>query len=81
MFSCFGHIRLFVAPWTVALQGPLPMGLSWQEYWSEHSFIGDLPNPGIEPDVFTSTSLEPVNITFLGESIFVDVIKERITTS
>ena len=23
-----------VTPWTVASQAPLPMGLSWHEYWS-----------------------------------------------
>ena len=40
----------FVAPWTVALQSPLSMGLSWQEYWSGSPFppTGDLPDPGIE---------------------------------
>ena len=33
-----------------ARQGPLPMGLSRQEYWSGLSFPspGDLPDPGIE---------------------------------
>ena len=28
-------IQLFVSPWTVALQAPLSMGFSRQEYWSE----------------------------------------------
>ena len=38
-------------PWTVALQAPLSMEFSMQEYWSGFSFpsLGDLPNPGIEP--------------------------------
>ena len=38
-------------PWTVALQAPLSMGFSRQEYWSglPCSPPGDLPNPGIEP--------------------------------
>ena len=38
-------------PWTVALQVPLSMGFSRQEYWSGLPFSspGDLPNPGIEP--------------------------------
>ena len=29
------QVRLFATPWTVALQAPLSMGLSRQEYWSE----------------------------------------------
>ena len=38
-------------PWTVALQAPLPMKFSRQEYWSGLPFPspGDLPDPGIEP--------------------------------
>ena len=45
------RVQLFVTPWTVARQAPLPMGFSRQEYWSELPFPspGDLPNPGIEP--------------------------------
>ena len=36
---------------TVALQAPLSMGFSREEYWSGLPFRspGDLPNPGIEP--------------------------------
>ena len=51
MLSHFSHVRLFMTPWTVALQSPLPMGFSRQEYWSELPFPppGDLPNPGVEP--------------------------------
>ena len=38
-------------PWTAALQAPLSMGFSRQEYWSGLPFLspGDLPDPGIEP--------------------------------
>ena len=38
-------------PWTVALQAPLSMEFSRQEYWSGLAFPspGDLPDPGIEP--------------------------------
>ena len=45
------HVRLFATPWTVALQVPLSMGFSRQEYWSGLPFPppGDLLNPGIEP--------------------------------
>ena len=44
-------VRLLATPWTGALQAPLSMGFSRQEYWSGLSFPppGDLPNPGIEP--------------------------------
>ena len=36
--------------WTVALQAPLSMGFSRQEYWSGCHFLlqGNLPDPGIE---------------------------------
>ena len=46
-----GCVRLLVALWTVALQGPMAMGFSWQEYWSGLPFppSRDLPDPGIEP--------------------------------
>ena len=45
------HVRLFVTPWTVALQALSFMKFSRQEYWSglPLSSPGDLPNPGIEP--------------------------------
>ena len=38
-------------PWTAALQAPLSMGFSRQEYWSglPYPTPGDLPHPGIEP--------------------------------
>ena len=43
-------VRCFVAPWTVACQGPLSMEFDRQEYWSWlHSLWGDLPDPGTEP--------------------------------
>ena len=45
------RVRLFATPWTVAHQGPPPMGFSRQEYWSGLPFPspGDLPDPEIEP--------------------------------
>ena len=45
------RVRLFVTLWTVALQAPLSMGFSRQEYWSGLPCPrpGDLPDPGIEP--------------------------------
>ena len=38
-------------PWTIALQVPLSMGFSWQEYWSglPYSPSEDLPKSGTEP--------------------------------
>ena len=41
--------------WNVACQPPLSMGLSQQEYWSGFLFPspGNLPNPGIEPELPT----------------------------
>ena len=38
-------------PWAVALQAPLSMKFSRQEYWSRSQFPPpkDLPDPGIEP--------------------------------
>ena len=41
----------FMTLWTVALQDPLSMGFSRQEYWSglPRPPPGDLPDPGIEP--------------------------------
>ena len=51
VLSHFSHVRFFATPWTVACQGPLFMGFSWQEYRSGlpcHS-PEDLPDPGIKP--------------------------------
>ena len=33
MLSRFSRVQLFVTPWTVAHEAPLPMGFSRQEYW------------------------------------------------
>jgi len=40
-----------VTPWIVALQPPLSMGFSSQEYWSSLPCPspGDIPNPRIKP--------------------------------
>ena len=45
------RVRLFVTPWTTALQAPLSMGFSSQEYWSRLLFPTprNLLNPGIIP--------------------------------
>ena len=43
--------QTLATPWTVALQAPLSMGFSRQEYWSGFPFPspGDIPDPGIKP--------------------------------
>ena len=47
----FSRVQLFATAWTVALQVPLSMGFSRQEYWRGLPFPspGHLPDPGIEP--------------------------------
>ena len=34
MLSCFSCVQLLATLWTVALQAPLSVGFSRQEYWS-----------------------------------------------
>ena len=48
MLSC---VHLLATPWTKGHQAPLPIELSWQEYWSGSPFPtpGVLPYPGIAP--------------------------------
>ena len=51
LLSCFSHVSLWAALWTIVYQAPLSVGLSRQEYW--RGLLGpppgDLPNPGIQP--------------------------------
>ena len=67
-------IDSFATLWTVALQAPLSMGFSRQEYWSALPLLppGDLPDPGIEP---TSPALVGGFFTAepLGKSRYKDV--------
>ena len=53
------RVCLFATPWTVARQAPLCVGFPRQEYWSGLPCPppGDLPCPGIEPEVLTSPAL------------------------
>ena len=53
------HVRLFVTPWPVALQAPLSLGFSQQEYWNGVIFPlpVDLPDPGIEPAFLMSLAI------------------------
>ena len=47
------HVRVFATLWTVAPHSPLFTGLPRQGQWSgwPSSTPGDLPDPGIEPDL------------------------------
>ena len=58
--SCFSRVQLFATPWTVALQVPLSMGFSRQEYWSGLPCPPpeDRPNPGIKPESSPSPALQ-----------------------
>ena len=49
--SLFSGVQLCVTPQTAALQAPLSLWFSGQEYWSELLCPppGDFPNPGIKP--------------------------------
>ena len=49
--SVLSRVRFFATLWAIALQAPLSMGFSRQEYWSGLPCLppGDLPDPGIEP--------------------------------
>ena len=51
LFSQSVMFDSFVTPWTVAVQAPLSVGFSRQEYWSElpFPFPEHLPDPGIKP--------------------------------
>ena len=68
MLSCFSHVQLCEILWTAACQAPLSMGFSRQEYWSELPFppLGDLPQPGIEPESLASNLHWHVNSLRLG---------------
>ena len=59
VLSCFSHVWLFVTLWTIALQTPLSMGFSWQEYWSGLSCPPpeDFPDPRAETMFLMSPAL------------------------
>ena len=59
MLNHFSCVWLFAIPWSIALQAPLSMGFSKQEYWRVLPCPppGDLPNPRIEPVSLTSPVL------------------------
>ena len=73
-------------PWTGACQAPLSMEFSRQEYWSglPFPFLGDLPDPGIEPTSLAFPALAGGFFTTsttwkaLGQSKFVSNSHKRI---
>ena len=64
MLSCLSCVWLFATPRAVALQAPLSMGFSRQEYRNgfPHLPPADLPDPGIEP-------LSPVSPALRADSL------------
>jgi len=56
---------LFATPWTVALQAPLSVGFSRQEYWSGLPCPppGDLPHQGLNRCLLTSPALAGMSFT------------------
>ena len=57
MLSHFSHVRVFETLWTTALQAPLSIGFSRQEYWIGLPCPppGDLP--GVESRLLASPAL------------------------
>ena len=60
VLSHCSRVRLFATLWTVVRQAPLSMGFSQQEYWSWLPCppLGDLPDPGIQPESPVSSALQ-----------------------
>ena len=59
VLSHFSHVQLFATSWTVALQAPLSMGFSRQEFWSGLLCppSRDLSDLGIKPMSLISPAL------------------------
>ena len=58
----------FETSWTLALEAPLSMGFSRQEFWSGLPFPspGHLPDPGVEPGHLPDPGVEPVSLSLAG---------------
>ena len=64
VLSRFSCVRLFMTLWAVALQAPLSMGFSRQEYWSglpcpppgELPDLGSLTTPALAGRFFTTSA-------------------------
>ena len=68
VLSRFSHVQLFAAPWAVALQASLSMGLARQEYRSGIPYPppGDLPDPGIKPSVSPASQADSLLVSHGG---------------
>ena len=68
-------------PWTVALQAPLSMGFSRQEYWSglPRPHPGDLPQPGIKPASPAASILQADSLllSFWGSPVFLQALLKK----
>ena len=65
VLSHFSRVQLFETLWTVALQAPLSMGFSRQEYWNGLPFLP----PGHLPDHtpiknFKNKQVDPPKLSF-----------------
>ena len=77
VLSCFSHVQLFEALWTVAHQAPLSMGFFRQQYWNGLHCPPpeDLPDPGIRPaslmspaSEFFTTSVQSVQFSSVAQA-------------
>ena len=59
LLGLFSRVQLFATRWTVALQAPLSMGVSRQEYWSGLPCppLGIFPTQGSNQRLLTSPAL------------------------
>ena len=71
MLSRFSHVQLFVTLWTIALQAPLFMGFSRQEYGIRLTYPPpeDLPDPGIEPMSPVAPALQVESLSLSNQGI------------
>ena len=76
VLRCLSRVQLFVTLWTVALQMPLSMEFSRQEYWRVLPCPppGDLPDSGIEPTSLKSPAL--ANVFFATSATWEAPIRE-----
>ena len=68
------HVQLFATPWSVALQAPLSMGFSRQEYWSGLPCPppGDLPDQWSDPGLLKNCRQILYHLSHQGSLMSVD---------
>ena len=74
VLSSFSPVRLFATPWTVALQAPLSMGFSRQEYGNGLPCRppGDLPDQGSDPGLLKNCRQILYHLSHQGSLMSVD---------